>query len=552
MKTMKFLLVFLCTAVCMAEEFVKNGDFEKGLVPWTCAQRRGGKHDLHTLCNETRFGKTCLRVNGDSENQYNSFIALVQPLPVLDKKTVYLFQVKVRSAIEDATGKEFKVAIRQANADDAGLGYTGFTINLAESSWRNYDMRFSPDKRAASYALYILGSNLTSEDTVFVDDVSFSPLVETTPPFDPTKTCDHPGTVLENQGVSAKINEQTGLLSSLKIHDVLIHPEADHSAMIFVRQGQEEFLLDGKNTTSSNGQFRAKAEYSFNDGFFRERITIEALVDINAPVKIGVRHGFDMTKWNKIVNALRPIRVIPATEATTFSYGENRNDLNLGDLDQYQHVAYPMVILENDTHFLLTASRNLDDFVTLSPNVSKGFLPSIQQNPKTIRKGDRFHFENNWKLFAKAENRLRDLWRYYSDHLQTSNPELQTWIPPRYSEERCFYPGAFGSHTYFLKEREERLRPGSNTWFYSWHDNIKERYPVAGEWWSAGNNWKKKLSANEIKNYLDYLQNEKKLNAILYLRQLANLHLRGKEFPEEWYKRDPGGALHLYGGGYKV
>ena len=171
---------------------------------------------------------------------------------------------------------------------------------------------------------------------------------------------------------------------------------------------------------------------------------------------------------------------------------------------------------------------------------------------REVRKGDRFRFEINWKLYPKSGNRLRDVWRDYSDHLRTSNPELAKYIPLRSVEERTFYPGLFGSHTYFVKEREDRLRPGTNVWFYSWHDNISERYPVAGEWWSAGNNWREKLTPLKLKTYMDTLQKEKKFNLILYLRQLANLKQRGKEFPDGWYRRTPGGALHLYGGGYEV
>ncbi len=533
------------------DELVRNGDFEKGISPWHCTQSAGQKN-VHTLSNETKFGNACLRAMGDPANKYNGFMALTQPLPVLSKDVTYIFRAKARPAVKNPVGKEFKIVIRQANAANAGLGYTGFTLNLSEDTWRNFEMRFKPRKDAASFSIYILGSKLVANDAVYVDDVSLTPETEIAKPFKPEKKVNNPGKVLSQDGVSAKIDSKTGLLSTLSINGKVIQPEAESSSVVYVQTDGKEYALDGVNTPGAENAFAAKADYSFADGFFRETVTVTALKDFNAPVKIGVRHGFLQKDWKKIVGALRPVRVIPTTAKTIFSYGENHKDLTLGELDQYQHTAFPMAALENDEAYLLAGSRSLDDFVTLSPNIPAGYFPSVQQNPKTVKKGQTFRFELNWKLFPKSANRLRDLYRFYCDRLQTERKELQPYIPPRFTAPRTFYPGAFGSHTYFVKSREERLRPGTNVWFYSWHDNISERYPVSGSWWSAGNNWAKKLNAEELKKYVDYLQNEKKFNLIFYFRQLANLNQRGKEFPDNWYHRTPGGALHLYGGGYDV
>lgn len=552
MKFTILLSVYFCAAICFADELVKNGNFEKGIAPWRSAQRSGGKKDLHTLSPDTKYGTACLKATGDPGNKYNSFITLVQHLQKLDNGTTYIFRAKARPAVADPAGKEFKIAIRQANAANAGLGYIGFTLNLSEDTWRNFEMRFKPRKDAVSYSLYVLGSRLSGEDAVYVDDISLTPETEISKPFVSEKLLNNPGKQLSQDGVTAKINTKTGLMSALTIQGKAIQPEAENSAVVFVQSNGREYTLDGKNTPGAENSFRAQAEYSFADGFFREVVTIEALRNFNSPVKLGVRHGFRQQDWKKIIGALRPVRVIPATEKTIYSYGENHLDLNLGELNQYQHVAFPMSILENEDAYLLAGSRSLDDFVTIAPNAPAGYFPSVQQNPKTVKKGQIFRFELNWKLFPKEKNRLRDLWRFYCDRLQTHRKELQPYIPPRFTAPRTFYPGAFGSHTYFIKSREDRLRPGTNVWFYSWHDNISERYPVSGSWWSAGNNWAKKMNAADLKKYVDYLQEVKKFNLIFYFRQLANLNQRGKEFPDNWYHRTPGGALHLYGGGYDV
>ncbi len=535
----------------VGDELVRNGDFEKGISPWFCAQSAGQKN-VHTLSNETKYGNVCLRAAGDPANKYNGFMALTQPLPVLSKEVTYIFRAKARPAVKNPVGKEFKIVIRQANAANAGLGYTGFTLNLSEDTWRNFEMRFKPRKDAASFTVYILGAKLGADDAVYVDDVSLVPEQELAQAFAPEKRTANPGKLMAQDGVKAKIDSKTGLLSSLEIDGKVIQPEAENSAVIYVQNNGKEWSLNGLETPGADSAFAAKAEYSFADGFFREVVTVTALKDFDAPMKIGVRHGFRQNDWTKIVNALRPVRVIPSTVKTIYSYGENHKDLTLGELDQYQHTAFPMAILENDEFYLMAASRSLDDFVTISPNVPAGYFPSVQQNPKTVKAGQVFRFELNWKLFPKAKHQLRDLYRFYCDRLQTTRPELQAYIPPRITSARTFYSGPFGSHTYFIKEREERLRPSTNVWFYSWHNNISERYPVSGSWWSAGNNWSNKLNPIDLKKYVDYLQNEKKFNLIFYFRQLANLNQRGKEFPDNWYHRTPGGALHLYGGGYDV
>ena len=249
--------------------------------------------------------------------------------------------------------------------------------------------------------------------------------------------------------------------------------------------------------------------------------------------------------------ALRPLRIIPIDKATIFSYRSLPGDLNLTKLDQYQRTVYPFTIMENDNYFLLTGSGNLDNFVTVSPNYPSGYLPSIQQNPRFVKKGQKFKFELTWKIFNKKQNLMRDVWRWYSEHTFSNNSLIKNYVPYKTHEFRSFYPGCFASSTYFKESREKRLFPDSNVWFYSWNDNINEWYPTSGSWWLNGNSWKSKMTAPKLKAYVNRLQGDGH-KLIFYLRQLANLRQRGKEKPESWFRKTAGGSLDLYGGGYEV
>ncbi len=529
--------------------FVQNGSFEHhDLSPW---RSNFFKQNFFKLSGDTAFGKQCLTVTGDKKFRYNNFITMIQDLPVLDPDKEYVLSARIRAGLKNIKGKSVEVSIRQSTAAGQTISYKGFQANLSDDSWKYHEKMFQPSKLAGKFELYIIVKALDKDDLAAIDEIKLTVKGGEGAAFDPKAAVKVPVKKLQQDNMTAEINTATGLLHKLSAGNLLIQPGAKASTVVAVSNNGKSFELDGKNTPA--GGFQAKAEYDFKDGMFREIITVKALQDFSDPVRIAVRHGFDQKSWQKHIGALRPLRIRDINEATIFSYSENTNDLNPGILEQYQHTAYPLIILESPDHYLIAGSRSLDDFVTLSPNYPAGYIPSLQRNPVKVKKGDVFRFESNWKLFSRKEVMLRDVWRFYQDNLQTSDPVLGKFFPPAFRERRHFYPGIFGSHTYFMKEREDRLPDGANVWFYSWHDNIHERYPVSGSWWSNGNAWKEKINADELKDYMKRLQSERKFNLIFYLRQLANLRERDRgAFPDNWYKRTPGGALHLYGGGYTV
>ncbi len=386
-------------------------------------------------------------------------------------------------------------------------------------------------------------------------------------PFDPAKTKTTSSTLkLQADGVSAQIDATTGLLDTLVFQDVELQPSTENNTVVFVTIDGQETVFRAKSAATRDEYairaelfpmddsvlFHARVEYCIEDGFFTEKVTLTAQAEVTQPVRLGVRHGFTPANWDKIVCALYPVRAIDAKESTVFSFKELENDLNLTKLDNYQHVVYPLTLLEGPKGILLAGAFDLDRFVTISPNQPKGYFPSFQQNPKSVRAGEQFEFVCHYRFFPKGKYLLRDVWREYAKHIYSNNPLISKYIPYRDRPYRPYFRGAHVGSNFFMEEREKRFPPASNSWWFGWLDWETETYPVEGEWWNNIDHggWTK-MSAERIKGEISRLQ-QKGHKLALYFRQLANLRLKGTKFPNEWYRLKPGGSLDLYGGGYKV
>lgn len=553
-----------------ATNLVQNGGFENGTMKyWTSSQQAGGKKRLFVISNKAKNGKFAVCNSGDLQNKYNGFITLVQTInsKIIHNKQ-YKLQGFIKADVKNIDGKSFAIAVRQVNAKDGSIVYTKIPVKLNINGWQYCIKQFSAHKQAVKFQLYLIATKLSSEDKIYIDDISLELIDSEKKKFNAAKLIKMKNkTELNGQDLSLIINNDTGLLHSLTSQKQIIHPGAKNVSCIYIEKDNKKFLFSrDKNTNIKHSQksfktklipesgelpFSASVEYNIKNGIVSEKVTFTANADINYPVKIGVRHGFDTMRWQRVFCAMRPLRIISSNAPTIFSYSSLSGDLNLTKLDQYQRTVYPFTIMENKDYFLWTGSGNLDNFVTVSPNYPVGYLPSVQQNPRKVKKGQEFKFELSWKLFSKKQNMMRDVWRWYSENTYSNNPLIKNYVPYKAHKFRTFYPGCFASSTYFKKDREARMFPNSNVWFYSWHDSISESYPSKGSWWLQGNSWKFKMTAPRLRTYVDRLQKDGH-KLIFYLRQLANLRQRGKEKPESWYKRTAGGSLDLYGGGYEV
>jgi len=550
---MKRILLSICLILGLAGKagnLIRNGNFEEGLQTWRCAQQKDSAILLHSLSAETKSGMNCLRITGDPGNPSNAWVSLSQELPVLQEGIEYRLSFQMRCSVPNPNNKRLDIVIRPYDAEGRLQKVIRYEANILSDLWTYCEMVFIPSKNHVKHVLLITSSNFTSEDAAYMDELDLRQAIPPGAPFDPEAriSITNPQT-MDAAGIEAQIDRETNLLASLKLDHRDILPAARNASVIFVQKNDQEYILDGKENRHPVLPFKARSNYRVVDGNLRETVEIEALQDAEGPFKLGVRHGFDQKAWKEMICALSPVRVLPADKATTFSFRTAPDSLNPSMLELYQSVIYPLLILSDDQHYLWIASRNFDDPVTLTPNSPMGYAPVWQRAPLHIKAGEIFRFETNWRLFDRKQYMLRDVWRYQIDHLQTSDPQLKEYLPPRYPEPRSFGKGPFGSVTYFVPEREQRLFPQSSIW-YSWHDMINERYPTSGEWWSNGNLWKGKLKATEVKSNVTSLM-QSGFKPILYIRVFANLHQRGSKFPAEWTKLDAGGGLQMYGGGYQ-
>ncbi len=578
------LTLTLTLTACFADDVpLKNPGFETGnLDGWD----RVVPETTFAASEETAHsGGFSLRCQGDPEDRYNAFCHLVQPLDVEPLPgTRYQISGWVRGAIRPGE-KSARLAVRQVNAQDTTISYAEIWLQPDADQWREVTRVFRAEASAVKLELYVILSNLTAEDVFHLDDISFAALdslgqrVSVVPPqfsgIAGETPADQPETVeLATDGVTARIDAATGLLNSLTLAEptpVDLHPGAPDGAAIFLQIGDREISFNRPVGEINRGPgtitvtlgpddvaipLLADVTYTAADGLFEETVIFRATGEIDALCRIGVRHGFVPGRWDRIIGGLRPVRVIDADQETLFTYGEREDDLNLDRLDAWQSVTFPMTVLEGPDRWVVIGDRSLDAFATLTPNSPAGYFPSVQQNPIGIKPGDEFRFSLTWKSFPKQTSLLRDAWRWYGESVRSENPLLTDFVPYQpHSPARTLPPGCEVSASGKPTGQGARFDmantlPGSNVWYFGWHDWVNERYPTEGEWWTRFAGWGKESAEDFRAAIAEYRENDFK--CYLYFRQIANLAQRGEQIPEDWVRAGAGGSLDMYGGGYTV
>ncbi len=524
-------------------------------------------------------GGFSLRAHGDPDERYNDFAHLVQQIemtPIPGAR--YEIEGWVRGSVVPGAGKSARLSIREVNAEGTTIRYNEAWLQPEPDSWQRVTHRFRAADGAVAFQVYVILSNLTAEDVLYLDDITVEALdglgrpVTAQPPAFSGGGAAPAGVVeLTGEGLRASIDAETGLLASLELtqpEPLLLHPAAPDTTRVFVQLGDREVLFTRpiERTTDGRGvllapedrsiPLRVRVLYDTAGDCLTERVVFQATGDIDRLARPGVRHGFAPQRWTRIIGALRPLRVIDAGESTVFTYGEREGDLAPTQLDAWQSVTFPMAVLEGPDRWVLVGSTDLDDFVTLAPNQPAGYFPSVQCNPTRITAGDSFGFKLTWRAFPKSEALLRDVWRWYGEHLTSDNPLLAGLLPFEAHEvPRTLPPGCEVSAAGFWAREgaridPERVPPGGNIWYFGWHDWVNERYPTQGEWWCRVGGWARE-SAEGLRDALARYRAEG-LHCYLYFRQIANLAQRGTVLPESWFKTGPGGALDVYGGGYAL
>ena len=163
------LFTTLCAAaaligVCGAENLIKNGDFTQKESQWKSPQYFGGKK-FHTFDGNT------LTVSGNVNSKYNTFAALIQDLPELDPELEYIISADITANVADCTGKFVRINLRQADANDKTIRYSGIDTYLLDKNPRKYHAKFRIAPNSAKFRLYVMSANLSDTDQVIVDNI---------------------------------------------------------------------------------------------------------------------------------------------------------------------------------------------------------------------------------------------------------------------------------------------------------------------------------------------------------------------------------------------
>ena len=528
-----------------------NGGFELGLAPWMSFQQRGGWRQLYTMSPDTPFGKRCLDITGDPENLSNRLVILNQQLTTFEPDTEYLLSFQFRCLVkEKSKGKLFYAHVQQLDAKGGRLkGYEAH-LPLDSDLWTYRQLTFTTLPNTAKVAIHFCTAELRPEDHIFLDEVTVEKAQTPGAPFDAKKAIATAGlTKLAGKPGVAQIDPKTGLLASLELAGQSVIPAAENASVIYASSKGTEEMLSGKGTPGKSFPFRATVKYTWEGDELREIVNIEATADAHGPFKIGVRHGAQTGVWDNIICGLFPVRVIPFDKSTVFTYGNAPNDLNLTQLDLYQGYIMPLLVLEGEDSYLSIASHSYDDAVTFRPNIPQGYVSAVERNPLSVKKGDTFRFELNWRLFDRKTSVLRDVWRAAILTMRSEHPMLKDYIPVHDPGPRTVVPGPLGAVTGFKESRVRRLYPHSAIW-QSWHDDVYEDFPTTGSWWNGSTEYREKLTPEKVKAHFDDLK-ARGFYVISYSRTFCNLELAGKQYPENWLRNAPGGGVQLYGGGYR-
>ena len=69
MKKAILAISIFSAALLLAQEMVKNGNFEQGLNQWFSAQQSGGSKVIHHISTDTKYGKKALKTRKNDENK---------------------------------------------------------------------------------------------------------------------------------------------------------------------------------------------------------------------------------------------------------------------------------------------------------------------------------------------------------------------------------------------------------------------------------------------------------------------------------------------------
>lgn len=299
-----------------------------------------------------------------------------------------------------------------------------------------------------------------------------------------------------------------------------------------------------------------------------EQLTVDATVsylrDFNSGVEIGFYQRYDPDRWSKeyypghswvsefFVNPSRPRRVLAYADMAHNFYDfrtlEGSRPYFLPD-GQGPNLTYPMALLESGDRFFLSGYLDLGRHTLVSPNNHGGF-PSFFISPTEIRAGDSYRFDFVYKTFARPENALPEVFKWYSEHMYSSNPVSRGYVRrPENLPRRSLHPGnlvTMGADTYgpfsvnlesydaTRKFIHDKLYV-KNIYLAGWFTSDEELYELGVDRFRPP--FSRSITGYELKSYIQEMQS-RGYRIYLYFRQFLRKTFPDRAPFDEWVLRD--------------
>lgn len=161
---------------------LKNAGFETGnLDGWDRATPEAAFAVSETGAHSGGFS---LRCSGVADSKHNAFCHAVQALEVEPIPGArYRVSGWVRGTIRPGEKKSARLAVRQVDAEDKTIRYAEIWLRPDADEWTAVTKVFRAETGAVRFQIYVILSNLTEADVVYVDDINFLDVDNLGPPI---------------------------------------------------------------------------------------------------------------------------------------------------------------------------------------------------------------------------------------------------------------------------------------------------------------------------------------------------------------------------------
>jgi Domain of unknown function (DUF4838) len=154
-------------SVHLGKNMVKNGDFQQGRKNWSIPQKDKALFSLFPVA--TGKGAYLKVIGARTPDGYSRISNLIKGADLKPGDEVI---IKAKIKCDKLTGK-FEAMLRQADNKNSSLRYSGFSFSKSAAfGWKDYSKKIKIRARATAFYIYLIATNLASDDAVYITDIS--------------------------------------------------------------------------------------------------------------------------------------------------------------------------------------------------------------------------------------------------------------------------------------------------------------------------------------------------------------------------------------------